>query len=86
MTTLSIEHPRRRTPLRLAAVAGGIVVASTLATVAVARDGDDAPARRPVEAVSTPAFDPSADPLFVRFGQSEPAPVEDPLMVRYGQR
>ena len=85
MTTVSIERPRRRAPLRLAAVVGGMVVASTLVTVAVTRDGDEPSTPRPAEAVSTPTFDPSQDPLFVRFGQPEPEPVDDPLIVRYGQ-
>lgn len=86
MSTVSIERRGRRAPLRLAAVVGCIAVTSTLVTVAVTRDGDERRIPRPAESVSTPTFDPSEDPLVVRFGQSESEPVDDPLIVRYGQR
>jgi hypothetical protein len=85
MTTASIERRRLRMPLRLAAAFGGVVVAATAVTVAVTRDGEEPRTPRPAEAVSTPTFDPSQDPLVVRFGQPEPQPVNDPLIVRYGQ-
>jgi hypothetical protein len=85
MTTVSIEQRRRRVPLRLAAAVGGVVVASTLVTFAVTRDGDEPTTPRPADAASTPALDPSEDPLVVRFGQPETESVDDPLIIRYGR-
>ena len=85
MTTVSIERRRPRPIRRLMAVVGGVVVAATLVTVAVARDGDEPTTPRPPEAVSTPTINPSEDPLVVRYGQPQPEPVTDPLIVRYGQ-
>jgi hypothetical protein len=83
MTTVSIE---RRSRMPLLAFVGAVVVASTLVTVAVTRDGDEPSTPPPANAVSTPTFDPAQDPLVARFGQPEPEPIDDPLILRFGPR